>query len=202
MSICIYWDTTALLFLQPSARSLAAFLDSLLPVAVADLFQRLIQPLLFFRTLLFLLKIKQVHLYRFALCILRDGQEAEDAVSEAVLAGYENIGKLRKEEAFKSWMFTILANQCKKRFRERARLVSLDQEETFFSVEARETDPGLALDVRKAFSILSEEEQMIVGLSVFGGYTSREISRILRMNEHTVRSRKRRALEKMECVLE
>ena len=116
-------------------------------------------------------------LYRFALCILRDGQEAEDAVSEAVLAGYENIGKLRKEEAFKSWMFTILANQCKKRFRERARLVSLNQEETFFSVEARETDPGLALDVRKAFSILSEEEQMIVGLSVFGGYTSREISR-------------------------
>lgn len=99
-------------------------------------------------------------------------------------------------------MFTILANQCKKRFRERARLVSLNQEETFFSVEARETDPGLALDVRKAFSILSEEEQMIVGLSVFGGYTSREISRILRMNEHTVRSRKRRALEKMECVLE
>ena len=71
-------------------------------------------------------------LYRFALCILRDGQEAEDAVSEAVLAGYENIGKLRKEEAFKSWMFTILANQCKKRFRERARLVSLDQEKTFF----------------------------------------------------------------------
>lgn len=141
-------------------------------------------------------------LYRFALCILRDGQEAEDAVSEAVLAGYENIGKLRKEEAFKSWMFTILANQCKKRFRERARLVSLNQEETFFSVEARETDPGLALDVRKAFSILSEEEQMIVGLSVFGEYTSREISRILRMNEHTIRSRKRRALEKMECVLE
>ena len=141
-------------------------------------------------------------LYRFALCTTRHVQDAEDAVSETVAAAYENIGKLRKEEAFKSWMFTILANQCKKRFRERENLVSLDQEKTFFSAETRETDPGLALDVRKAFAVLPEEEQMIVGLSVFGGYTSREISRILRMNEHTVRSRKRRALEKMECVLE
>ena len=30
-------------------------------------------------------------LYRFALCRMRDVQEAEDAVSEAVIAAYENI---------------------------------------------------------------------------------------------------------------
>lgn len=36
-------------------------------------------------------------LYRFAVCIMRNRQEAEDAVSEAVVAAYENIGKLRSE---------------------------------------------------------------------------------------------------------
>ena len=36
-------------------------------------------------------------LYRFALCMLRHPQEAEDAVSEAVIAAYENISSLRKE---------------------------------------------------------------------------------------------------------
>lgn len=49
-------------------------------------------------------------LYRFALCMMKNTQDAEDAVSEAVLAAYENIRKLRDEKAFRSWIFTILAN--------------------------------------------------------------------------------------------
>lgn len=44
-------------------------------------------------------------LYRYALCLMRDPHEAEDAVSAAVLSAYEHIHKLRKEEAFKSWDF-------------------------------------------------------------------------------------------------
>lgn len=54
-------------------------------------------------------------LYRFAVCIMRNRQEAEDAVSEAVVAAYENIGKLRSRDAFKNWIFTILANICRKK---------------------------------------------------------------------------------------
>ena len=46
-------------------------------------------------------------LYRFALCMMKNAEDAEDAVSDAVLSGYENIRKLRDEKAFKSWMFTI-----------------------------------------------------------------------------------------------
>ena len=41
-------------------------------------------------------------LYRYALCLMKNPQEAEDAVSEAVIAAYENIHKLKKEEAFES----------------------------------------------------------------------------------------------------
>ena len=41
-------------------------------------------------------------LYRYALCLMKNPQEAEDAVSEAVIAAYENIHKLKKEEAFKN----------------------------------------------------------------------------------------------------
>ena len=43
-------------------------------------------------------------LYRYALCLMRDPHEAEDAVSGAVLSAYEHIHKLRKEEAFKGWI--------------------------------------------------------------------------------------------------
>ena len=137
-------------------------------------------------------------LYRFALCLLHSKQDAEDAVSEAVIVAYENISKLQKPESFKSWIFTILSNICKKRYKDPARgNVPL---ETFQG--AREADMGLPVDVQKAFFILSEEEQFIVAYSVFGGYNSTEIGQKMALNANTVRSKRSRALEKMSCVLE
>lgn len=140
-------------------------------------------------------------MYRFALCMMRNPQEAEDAVSEAVVAAYENIGKLKNENAFKSWIFTILSNTCKKKWREAARKESRLDGGTLFSESVEEPDMGLAVDVRKAFFLLEEEEQTIVGLSVFGGYNSQEIGDALKLNPNTVRSKRSRALQKMECVL-
>ena len=60
-------------------------------------------------------------LYRFALCMMHHPQDAEDAVSEAVLSAYENIHKLRKEEAFRSWIFQILANVCRRKLKSHER---------------------------------------------------------------------------------
>lgn len=140
-------------------------------------------------------------LYRFALCMLRNPQDAEDAVSEAVVAAYENIGKLKKDDAFKSWIFTILSNICKKKWRNAAREETRSDGETLFPAASEEPDIGVALDVRKAFFLLEDEEQTIVGLSVFGGYTSQEIGDALKLNPNTVRSKRSRALQKMECVL-
>lgn len=140
-------------------------------------------------------------LYRFALCMMRNPQDAEDAVSEAVVAAYENIGKLKKEDAFKSWIFAILSNVCKKKWRNAAKESSHTSEGALFEAFCEEADMGLALDVRKAFFLLEEEEQTIVGLSVFGGYNSQEIGNALKLNPNTVRSKRSRALQKMECVL-
>ncbi len=49
---------------------------------------------------------------------MKHSQDAEDVVSETVIAAYENIKKLKKEESFRSWIFTILMNQCKKHFKQ------------------------------------------------------------------------------------
>ena len=104
-----------------------------------------------------------------------------------------------------TFIFTILSNTCKKRLKQVAK-EGIQQAEDFFpegQVEGiHEEDVGLAMDVRNAFFILSEEEQMIVGLSVFGGYNSTEIGKILSLKPGTVRVKRSRALEKMQCVLD
>lgn len=62
-------------------------------------------------------------------------------------------------------------------------------------------DYGISVDVQRAFLHLSEEEQTIIALSVFGGYNSKEIGEMLKLNANTVRSKRSRGLEKMECIL-
>lgn len=138
-------------------------------------------------------------LYRFALCMMKHPQDAEDAVSEAVVSAYANVHKLKKDEAFKSWIFTILANVCKKK------LMAKERTETEFRPEhiagQADTGSGLREDVQNAFFVLSEEEQLVVSLSVFGGYNSKEIGAMLNLNANTVRSKRSRALEKMSLIL-
>ena len=133
-------------------------------------------------------------LYHYALCLMKNPQEAEDAVSEAVVAAYENIHKLKKEEAFRSWIFTILTNKCKKRLKKALKEEPGREEE--LPEQPVVPDYDLAMDVRKAFFVLSEEEQILVGLSVFGGYCSQEIGEMMRLNPNTVRSKRSRALKK------
>lgn len=136
-------------------------------------------------------------LYKFALYTLKHPQDAEDAVSEAVIAAYENISGLKKEESFRSWIFRILSNQCKKRFRDVPQMEELETE-----LPAPERDYAGSHDVRKAFGILNEDERMIVAFSVFGGYQSDEIGNMMDQNPATVRSKKTRAMGKMRRVLQ
>ena len=120
-------------------------------------------------------------------------------MSEAVVAAYENIHKLKKEEAFRSWIFTILTNKCKKRLKKASKESPGREEE--LPEQSEVPDYDLSMDVKKAFFVLSEEEQIVVGLSVLGGYCSQEIGEMMKLNSNTVRSKRSRALRKMECVL-
>ncbi|MBQ9991531.1 MAG: RNA polymerase sigma factor [Lachnospiraceae bacterium] len=133
-------------------------------------------------------------LYRFACYYLGNTQDAEDAVSEAVLKAYESFHQLRKPEAFRSWIFTILVNQCKKV------LVKRSARGTMELLEEPSYTPKMCDSVitGELMASLSEEERQIISLVVFGGYKGAEIARIMNCKHSTIRSRYRRALKKLE----
>lgn len=143
-------------------------------------------------------------LYRTALFYMQNQQEAEDAVQDAVLAAYEKFHQLRDREKFAPWIMQILVNRCRRRmktwFRREKDIdgISPSQEVELSS----EPDFAMASAVKQVFWELKEEERMIVALSVFGGYTSEEVAGILGRNHSTVRSKYRRALQKMRKKLE
>ena len=133
-------------------------------------------------------------LYRFAVYTLRHPQDAEDAVSETVADAFAQIASLREAAAFRSWIFRILSAKCRRRMRQYANSPSeLDEE-----MPAEGADWNEALDVRRAFSRLPDEDRLILSMNLFAGYTSQEIGSLLGMNANTVRSRQSRALKKMQ----
>jgi RNA polymerase sigma-70 factor (ECF subfamily) len=152
------------------------------------------------------------NLYRFALYTLKNPQDAEDVVSDTVADGFAQIGQLKKEDAFSSWMYRILTNKCNRKIRDYYGQRTQTDSSILESVEDGENAPAQAaissdsewtsrqeehMDVRDAFFELADEERLILAMHLFLGYTSKEIAAFLEMNENTVRSRESRALQKM-----
>lgn len=140
-------------------------------------------------------------LYRFALYTLGNPQDAEDAVSEAVVDAYQGFQKLRNQESFRPWIFKILSVKCKRKLKEYVNK-TLELGDSFEDKGQREWNIEESQDVRDAFFTLNKEERLIVAMSVFGGYNSREMGEILKLREGTVRSKLSRALDKMQKKLE
>ena len=132
-------------------------------------------------------------LYHFALYYTKDSITAEDAVSSAVLKAFEQLHKLRKNDAFKSWLFQITANECKKLLKQKSSYLS----DASWQEPAAAEDGYLTPEIQDELSQLSEPERRVITLSVFGGYTSREIAGILKKREGSIRSIKSRALAKL-----
>jgi RNA polymerase sigma-70 factor (ECF subfamily) len=66
---------------------------------------------------------------KLALSILRDKQDAEDEVQNALWKAFEHIGQFQQDAKFSTWLSRIVVNQCLMRLRKerRARFIYLDE---------------------------------------------------------------------------
>lgn len=143
-------------------------------------------------------------LYRFALWYTGKSADAEDAVQEAVLIAFKNIAKLKKASSFKSWIFKILANECKSKLTNPADklcTVSVYDIQETESEESAVSDMSVSAELKSALDSLAPEEKQIVLLSVIGCYKSSEIAELLDMTSGSVRSKLSRSLDKMRDIL-
>lgn len=138
----------------------------------------------------------QTMLYNTALLILRNEDDALDAVQDALLACWEKLPGLRQEKYFKTWLTRILINHCTNIVRRQRRMVSME--------EAEEPVGSLVESDYEFYELLRElpEKDRIIFLLYYGeGFNTREISEILDWNENTVKSRLLRGRKKLEQVV-
>lgn len=134
--------------------------------------------------------------YRLAYTYTGNSDDAMDAMEDMIVILYENIYKLKKEEAFYSWSKTILVNCCRKLLRKRKKVLLLE--------EPREAADGGGLEhkdeqlvLEKHMAQLSEGFQEVLRLRFYMDYDYQTIADITKIPLGTVKSRISIGLKKL-----
>lgn len=140
-----------------------------------------------------------VPMLRLALSILRHPQNAEDAVSQAVVSAYQKIGTLRKPDAFKPWLMKITARCSYDLLRRKKREV--------LSAEPLSSDAGFFVEPMEntlytALSRLPDGQAQVLTLYYYEGFSTAEIAQILGIPRTTVSMRMTRGRAKLKAMLE
>lgn len=127
-------------------------------------------------------------LFRVAFSILRNYSDCEDAVQNAILKAYQNLGELKVRAFFRTWTVRILKNECFALLKKRRSIVPLS-EEVAPAYEMEVPD----LDLNRLFDTLSPEERLTITLYYYEGYKTAEIAKLTDVSDSTVRNRLSRA---------
>jgi RNA polymerase sigma-70 factor (ECF subfamily) len=161
-----------------------------------------------------LIRRYQRPLLRAALERLGDRDWAEDIVQETFLAAFAGRASYDPSFSFRTWLWTILINLCKRQWKRRASRPATQSWTELLSdaaspMEPHSTATGLScvlhaeqIDrVRALLAELPEEQADALRLRFFGELTFPEIAAALGCSLNTAKSRVRYGLEKIGRVL-
>ena len=130
-----------------------------------------------------------------AFSILGDSHLAEDAVQDAFVEAFRNLGSLLAPEAFPSWFQRIVLTACNRITRKRALPASsLDPKRE--TPQRTDLDPSDRIEreerdrmVHIAIQSLSDNLRMVTALYFIGGMSQREVGDYLGLSETVVKKR-------------
>ena len=151
-----------------------------------------------------LIKGIEKRLYVIAMARLMNEADAKDAIQETLIKVYSKINQLRSMENVISWATKILINECNNILKKRKKVeISYDDLEMEKYLKDDEY-----IDIENNYNFfeliehLSIEERTILSMYYSEDYTTKEISKILRINENTIRTKIKRAKLKIKKKFE
>ena len=139
-------------------------------------------------------------MFRTAKAILRQDQDAEDAVQEAICTAFASRGSLRDAQRFKPWILRILTNKCYDLCRKRRPTVDLEELSDRLPSDSPDHDQRLTL--WQAVLSLNDELRVTVTLFYYEGLSVREIGQVLGISEAAVKTRLSRGRARLRLLLE
>lgn len=139
--------------------------------------------------------------YRLAVAMLRDPEEAHDAVQEATVKAWRALDRLRDSGQSRAWFLAIVANHCRSTMRQRSwRVLRFAYRDT---VRAGPEDPTIqTLDIDNAMKNLSPDDRGILHLHYFLDLPIEEVAVVLGISAGAAKTRIYRAAHRLRPKLE
>jgi len=141
-----------------------------------------------------------------ALNLLQNREDAEDACQEAFIRAYRNLEKFDSQKSFKNWLYAIVYNSCLDQLRRRRRF------HDFYKKMKREHVPSTLAQaqnqadeqalLKHVLKKLSPKERISLFLWANEGFTSEEVSNVLKCSPSTARVYLFKARKKIKKLLE
>ena len=131
-------------------------------------------------------------MYRTAIAILMNEEDAADALQDTILTCWEKIEMLKRAEFFKTWMTRILINHCYDIIRKKPTYGKLEIYE-----EPSKCDE-YNLELKEAYASIDEQYRLPMELYYSQGFKVREIAEMLSMPQNTIKTRLARGRKQME----
>ena len=150
----------------------------------------------------------QEMVYAYAFQKVRNEEDAQDITQEVFWRAYHHLYQLRHPHRFRSWLYTIMSNECKRRLvsviKTRQRETALeDATEDVLRTEPAHTAPteGWRVDLEQAISELADENRVAVLMFYMGDHSLKEISEFLGVSVNTVKGKLYRARQQLGSAL-
>jgi RNA polymerase sigma-70 factor (ECF subfamily) len=145
---------------------------------------------------------------RVAFSILRQHEDAEEAAQEAFARAYANFGTLRNPDQFRAWIVRVTWRIAIDRWRSDRRRQA---RETAANETTHGSDPEQLLVASdrasrlwKAIDTLPDKLRLAIVLSAVEGHDVREVAKLLRVPEGTVKSRlfqaRKQLAQRLRCL--
>ncbi len=145
----------------------------------------------------------QSELYKIAKLRLKSDDDINEAVQETIIKAYSSIKKLKNNQYFKTWIIKILINECnsiyqknkKNQFEEYDENINIYENIDNINQKISELDFFILIEN------LKYEEKIAITLYYLEGLSTKEISKILKQPEATIKTRISRSKEKIKRTL-
>jgi RNA polymerase sigma-70 factor (ECF subfamily) len=137
--------------------------------------------------------------YRYAYSLLKNSEDADDVVQDVFMNYLNKSGSFRGKCSLKTWLLVLTRNQCYNVIKSRKIRRTEPIEDVILVSDNKYVEDKL--NIEDALKTLTTEENEIIFLREYSGFTYIEISLILGISVDNVKVRLFRAKQKLRKAL-
>ena len=137
-------------------------------------------------------------MYRLSYSILKNEEDAKDAVQEAIYNAYKKLETLKDKRKFKSWIYKIVTNTSFEILRNKKNYIDIEQE----NIAAEKIDIDTNLTLWKAVQGLEQPYRTTITLFYYEDMSIKEISEITGSKVDAIKKQLSRGRDKIKEVID